>query len=99
MSQDKWKIGPPARSFVKYFKTHHEDTQYIPEFENDVTRNPRYHEIRGRIRPVKRDDIYPDDTWRWTKRHLRIVYHVEDETKTIWPLGAGTAAGIRYKKL
>ena len=102
MNEVVWHIEPPKTPFVKFFKTHPTYTKWIPQFQEDVTTDPRRHPSPDRIRPIQRDDIYEPDTYRWRKSDLRIVYLVTEPPKTkrhsIWPLDAGTSSGIRYKK-
>ena len=98
----KWYIEPPSRRFIKFFESHPTYRRWIPVFEADVTTDPRHHPSPKRIRPIKRDDIYPLDTYRWRKSDLRIVYWVteppDSERPSVWSLDANTASEIRCKK-
>lgn len=93
----EWEIAKPKRQFIKFFKTHPEKTKYIPELEADVTDNPFYHRTPDKIVKLEPQDYYPDDSYRWKKRDLRIVYLPLKKEKLILPLDADTAGGIRYR--
>jgi hypothetical protein len=53
----------------------------------------------NKIVEIKREDLYPPQTYRWSKKNLlRIVYTVDDETMTIHPLDADSPGHVRYKR-
>ena len=94
-----WIIRPPASHFVKHFKSHPQHTEYIPEFETDITKDPYHHLKPGKITKIEREiDRYPIGTYRWKKSDLRIIYFPQKEDHTIYPLDAATASSVRYKK-
>jgi mRNA-degrading endonuclease RelE of RelBE toxin-antitoxin system len=103
MDRVKWYIERPRASFIKFFESHATDRKWLRVFEQDVTTDPRHHPSPKRIRLIKREDLYPDGTYRWRKADVRIVYLVteppETARHTVWPLDANTASSIRYKKL
>jgi len=66
-------------------------------FEKDVTSNPFYHPKHKRIMKVKTPAFSPG-TYRYKKDPLRVVYFPQKEKKVIYPLEAGTATDISYKK-
>jgi mRNA-degrading endonuclease RelE of RelBE toxin-antitoxin system len=95
----QWALLPPSSSFEKHFKTHPHHTEYIKEFETDVTTDPFRHSVRKRIAPIPLEiKRYPKGSHRWRKSNLRIVYYPDKDDHTIYPLDAGTAGNIGYKK-
>lgn len=95
----RWIVGPPASSFEKHFYTHRHHTKYISEFETDVTTNPFRHQTRGKIVPIQQErSRYPKGSYRWRKSDLRVVYFPKKDDHTVYPLDAGTAGSIPYKK-
>jgi mRNA-degrading endonuclease RelE of RelBE toxin-antitoxin system len=96
--ETKWDIAEPKRHFQKFFETHTQYVEFIPEFRADVTENPFRHENPIKIKKLKPNDSYPPDCYRWRKKDLRIVYSVSKPDKLIFPLDADTAGGIAYKK-
>ncbi len=95
--QKKWKIVKPQKQFRKFFETHPEKRKYIPEFEADVTDNPYHHSTPDKIVKLRPQDYYPDQSYRWKKKDLRIVYLPQKKEKLILPLDADTAGSIGYR--
>jgi hypothetical protein len=95
-----WKVEyPTSGGFVKFFKKNKDKVKWLEEFELDVTTNPRRHPNPNKIVEIKREDLYPPQTYRWSKKNLlRIVYTIEDNKMTIHPLDADSPAHIRYKR-
>jgi len=94
----EWEILEPSSSFEKHFRSRPDHINYIPEFESDVTTNP-FRSPRGRIVRIQQTKgRYREGVYRWKKSDLRIVYFPEKANHTIYPLDAGTAANIGYKK-
>ena len=94
----KWKIGPPASRFGKFFKTHKQFEKDIPEFKQDVTTDPYWHSTPKKIAKLREERHYPHGSYRWRKRQLRIFYLPIKEKWTIYLLDAATAGNIKYKK-
>jgi len=92
-----WEIAPPPRSFEKHFKNRPDHTEYIPEFQIDVTENPYFHPTPNKIAKLQPTD-YGKNIYRWRKKDLRIVYKPVKKESTIYPLDAGSASSIGYKK-
>ena len=95
-----WKIEyPSSGGFVKFFKKNRDKQKLLAEFEMDVTTNPRRHPNPNKIIEIKREDLYPPHTYRWSKKTLlRIVYTIDEEKMAVYPLDADSAGHIRYKK-
>lgn len=66
-------------------------------FESDVSDNPFYHPKPKRIRKLK-GSSYPLGTYRYKKEPLRVVYYPDKVNRVVFPLEAGTATDISYKK-
>ncbi|GAH38553.1 unnamed protein product [marine sediment metagenome] len=66
-------------------------------FEEDVIDNPFYHPKSKRIKKLKTTS-YPEGTYRYKKEPLRVVYYLNREKRTIYPLDAGTSTNIAYKR-
>ena len=68
-------------------------------FESDVSDNPFYHPKPKRIRKLKvSSSSYPSGTYRYKKEPLRVVYYPDKVKRVVFPLEAGTATDISYKK-
>lgn len=68
-----------------------------PKFESTVTKNPFYHPKQKRIEKLS-SATYPEGSWRYRDDPLRVVYYPNKEKKIIYPLDAGTATNIPYKR-
>lgn len=66
-------------------------------FERDVSDDPFYHPKPKRIRKLK-GSSYPTGTYRYKKEPLRVVYYPDKVERVVFPLEAGTATDISYKK-
>lgn len=95
-----WQIEyPTSGGFVKFFRRNKDKQKWLRKFASDVAVNPRRHSNPNKITEIKREDLYPPNTYRWSKKNLlRIVYTVEDEPMTIYPLDADSPGHIRYKR-
>jgi len=95
-----WKVEyPTSGGFVKFFKKSKNKQKGLDEFESDVIANPRRHPNPEKIAEIKREDLYPPHTYRWSKKNLlRIVYTIDDKMMTIYPIDADSPAHIRYKR-
>jgi len=93
-----WQISYPdantARTFSTFLETHPQEAKGYPSYERDVTENPFAH---ARIRRLHHKE-YSEDTYRWAKANLRVVYQPMPATRIIWNLAIGTATSIEYKK-
>jgi hypothetical protein len=87
MSVRNWKVEyPTSGGFVKFFKKNKDKQKWLEEFELDVTANPRRHPNPNKIVEIKREDLYPPHTYRWSKKNLlRIVYTIDDDKMIVSP--------------
>ncbi|MBL6995966.1 hypothetical protein [Desulfobacula sp.] len=69
-----------------------------PKFEMSVADNPFYHPKHRRIVKLEKGTGFPPGTYRYSDNPLRVVYYPNKETHTVYPLAAGTATNIPYKK-
>jgi len=69
-----------------------------PKFEGSVAENPFYHPKPRRIVKLEKGTSFPPGTYRYRDDPLRVVYYPNKETHTVYPLAAGTATDIPYKK-
>ncbi len=69
-----------------------------PKFENAVTKNPFYHPKPKRIKKMEAGTSFPPGTYRYKDEPLRVVYYPNKEDRVVYPLAAGTATNISYKK-
>jgi len=67
------------------------------KFKTVVVENPFYHAKHKRIKKLKISS-YPKGTYRYKDEPLRVVYYPEKKKKIVYPLAAGTATNIDYKK-
>jgi hypothetical protein len=100
MSVREWRVAyPTSGGFIKFFKKNKGKQKFVKEFEQDVTTNLRRHSNPDKIVEIKREDLYPPHTYRWSKKNiLRIVYTVSNDDMTIHPLDADSPGPIRYKR-
>ena len=69
-----------------------------PKFENAVTEDPFYHPKPKRIKKLKTGTSFPPGTYRYKDEPLRVVYYPNKKDHIVYPLAAGTATNIPYKK-
>ena len=69
-----------------------------PKFENAVTENPFHHPKPKRIKKLKEGTSFPPGTYRYKDEPLRVVYYPDKKAHVVYPLAAGTATDIPYKK-
>lgn len=69
-----------------------------PKFEIAVTESPFYHPKPKRIKKIEEGTSFPKGTYRYRDDPLRVVYYPDKEKRIIYPLAAGTATDIPYKK-
>jgi len=69
-----------------------------PSFEADVAANPFYHPVYRRIKKLRPGSGFPSKAYRYKKERLRVVYYPNKEDRTVYPLAAGTASTIAYKR-
>ena len=96
---DKWIIDEASKTEV--YDTIKDDSILVKKwtsFEKDVTDNPYFHPKPKRIEKLKGVTSFPRGSYRYKREPLRVVYIPEGSTKVIYPLGAGTATSISYKK-
>jgi mRNA-degrading endonuclease RelE of RelBE toxin-antitoxin system len=95
---DKWIIDKKSAVEAKVSIT--SDTLALKKwssFERDVSDNPFYHPKHKRIRKLKVSS-YPPGTYRYKKEPLRVVYYPDKVKRVVFPLEAGTATDMSYKK-
>ncbi len=101
-SKTKWKVKFPQerveKKFKEFLKSRPDGTAAYEKYEADVSTDPYSHGKPGTIARVKEVGSYPENTLRWKKGDIRIVYHADDSTETVWNLDIDTAGGITYKK-
>lgn len=69
-----------------------------PKFEIAVTENPFYHPKPKRIKKLAEGKSFPQGTYRYRDDPLRVVYYPNKKDHIVYPLVAGTATDIPYKK-
>lgn len=69
-----------------------------PKFEVSMAENPFYHPKHRRIAKLEKGSAFPPGTYRYRDDPLRVVYYPNKETHIVYPLAAGTATDIPYKK-
>lgn len=98
--ESKWKIGyqddDHKQDITDKANSTTELTKRWKDFERDVTSNPYYHPKKGRIEKLK--DTSFKGFYRYRNEPIRVVYHPEGSTKTIYPLDIGSSTDIKYKK-
>jgi len=95
---DKWEIDAEYADQVKSSILKNERAlKKWPKFVTAVTANPFYHSKSKRIEKMFAT-TYPPGSWRYKDEPLRVVYFPDKETRTIYPLEAGTTLDMAYKK-
>ena len=69
-----------------------------PKFDASMAENPFYHPKPRRIAKLEKGTSFPPGTYRYRDDPLRVVYFPNKETHIVYPLAAGTATDIPYKK-
>jgi len=69
-----------------------------PKFETAIAENPFYHPKYRRIKKLEEGTSFPPGTYRFKDEPLRVVYYPNKEQRVVYPLAAGTATDISYKK-
>ena len=99
----KWKAKFPdervEKRFNKFLKSRPDETTHYEKYIQDVMTDPYSHPQEGRIVRLKEEETYPENTLRWKKANLRVVYKPDDSTQTVWNLDIGSATSIPYKKV
>lgn len=96
-----WTIAFPSDTeqgeFSDFLATHTEEARAFPSYTRDVTANPFFHPKYKRIEKLK-GTAFQDDTYRWSKGNLRVVYSPDRARSIVWSLAINTATSIKYKK-
>jgi len=95
---DKWEIDAESAEMAKTSISSDERAlKKWKKFETAVAKNPFHHPKPKRIEKLQ-SSTYPKGTWRFKDEPLRVVYYPNKETKVVYPLEAGTATNISYKR-
>ncbi len=101
-SKTKWKVKFPhervEKKFKEFLKSRPDGTAAYEKYVADVSTDPYSHGKPETIVRVKGVESYPENTLRWRKGNIRIVYRADDSTETVWNLDIDKATGITYKK-
>ncbi len=101
-AKKKWIVKFPSereeKRFKKFLRSRSHETSHYETYTEEVATDPYSPRQPGRIEKLKQVEGYPENTFRWKKANLRVVYTPEGSTKTVWNLERGTATSIPYKK-
>ena len=95
---ERFTIHEESAEIVKAAITDREASKKWPKFEETVTENPFYHPKHRRIAKLEKGTKFPLGTYRFRDDPLRVVYFPNKESRVVYPLAAGTASNIAYKK-
>ena len=95
---EPYEIDKESADEVKAAITDPEASKKWPKFESSVSADPFFHPKHRRIAKLKKGTAFPQGTYRFRDDPLRVVYYPNKESRIVYPLAAGTASDIAYKK-
>jgi len=81
----------------KFFKFDSNNIKRIKKFEESVRANPTYHHGYRVIRPLRSND-YPPNSYRYSNKHFRVLYTVEENSRLVWVFEISNAKNASYDK-
>lgn len=95
---EPWKIDEKSSAATKADLVDPLAAKKWPSFEANVADNPFFHPKAKRIKKLEKGTSFPDGTYRYRNDPLRVVYYPDKDDRTVYPLAAGSASNIAYKK-
>ena len=95
---EKWIIDKESSDTAKGDLSDPRAIKKWTVFEANVAANPFFHPKHKRIAKLPSKSVYPKGTYRYRNDPLRVVYYPDKEDRTVYPLAAGTATDIAYKR-